>query len=128
MYYTYSNRTVTSAAAKSRLHIFAMKYRKFTARFIVLLVLMLGIVSVGAIVQANAGGVNAGTETVSAASSTPSVTSAAKVIVEQGDSLWTIASANAPKGTDVRSYIDRIKKMNQLKSSVLHEGQVLLLP
>lgn len=129
MYYTHPQRTLVSSAAKSRLHTSATTYRKFTARFIVLLVLMLILVSVGAIVQAHAGGASSATEvvTVKGAAQSPIVTTV-KIIVEQGDSLWTIAGEHAPKGTDVRSYIDQIKKVNQLKGSTLKEGQVLLLP
>jgi LysM repeat protein len=104
------------------------RYRKFAARFAIVFVLMLCIVSITAIVQANAGSANSGSEAGSAVHSASVPASAAKVIVEQGDSLWVIASAHAPKGTDVRSYIDSIKKLNQLKSSDLREGQVLLLP
>ncbi|OXM87915.1 LysM peptidoglycan-binding domain-containing protein [Paenibacillus rigui] len=50
------------------------------------------------------------------------------VEVVSGDTLWTIAETHAAKGQDIREYINRIKSLNHLKSSMLHEGQLLILP
>jgi nucleoid-associated protein YgaU len=50
------------------------------------------------------------------------------VEIEQGDTLWAIAVEHADKGQDVRKYINDLKLLNGLKSSVLHEGQILQLP
>ncbi|GIP32632.1 LysM peptidoglycan-binding domain-containing protein [Paenibacillus sp. J2TS4] len=51
-----------------------------------------------------------------------------EIDVAPGDTLWSIANKHAPEGEDVRAYLSKIKKMNQLKSVVLHEGQLLYLP
>jgi hypothetical protein len=49
------------------------------------------------------------------------------VVVEPGDSLWSIAEA-VSDGEDVRTVIDRIQELNGLEGSVLVPGQVLQLP
>jgi hypothetical protein len=51
-----------------------------------------------------------------------------EVTVVTGDTLWGIAKAHAPKNQDIREYIYRIQKVNGLKTSVLHNGQKLILP
>jgi hypothetical protein len=49
------------------------------------------------------------------------------VVVEPGDTLWSIASGVA--GTaDVREVVDRIQQLNDLHGTVLVPGQVLELP
>lgn len=48
--------------------------------------------------------------------------------VESGDTLWSIAKAYLPGNTDIRVYIADIKEMNDLKSSMLREGQTLQVP
>jgi hypothetical protein len=49
------------------------------------------------------------------------------VVVEPGDTLWSIASGVA--GTaDVREVVDRIQQLNDLRGTVLIPGQVLELP
>jgi LysM repeat protein len=50
------------------------------------------------------------------------------VDVEQGDTLWSIAQTYAPSGTDVRDYINHIKKLNELRTATLQVGQILELP
>ncbi|TBL80214.1 LysM peptidoglycan-binding domain-containing protein [Paenibacillus thalictri] len=50
------------------------------------------------------------------------------VSVEQGDTLWSIAAINKPQHQDIRLYIEEIKKLNGMKSSMLREGQSLQLP
>jgi nucleoid-associated protein YgaU len=49
------------------------------------------------------------------------------VVVEPGDTLWSIA-ASAADGDDVRDVVDRIQELNRLEGSGLVPGQVLLLP
>jgi len=49
------------------------------------------------------------------------------VVVEPGDTLWTIASAAAP-GTDPRATVDRIVSLNGLRGATVAPGQRLLLP
>ena len=49
------------------------------------------------------------------------------VIVEQGDTLWDLASEYNTEG-DIRQYIRKIEKANHLTSSMIFEGDVLKLP
>ncbi len=51
-----------------------------------------------------------------------------RLVVQNGDSLWSIASLYKPDKVDIRSYVLTIKKLNQLTSSMIEEGQVLHLP
>ena len=48
--------------------------------------------------------------------------------VQSGDTLWVIAGTMAKPSEDVRSVIGRIKELNDLSSSSIQQGQVLLLP
>ncbi|WP_433620178.1 LysM peptidoglycan-binding domain-containing protein [Paenibacillus cellulositrophicus] len=50
------------------------------------------------------------------------------VIVQQGDTLWGIASAHKPEDMDIRAYIMAVKKYNDLTSSEIQAGEVLALP
>jgi LysM domain len=51
------------------------------------------------------------------------------VVVEPGDTLWSIAAAAAvAEGEDVRAVVDRIQELNGLEGSGLVPGQVLQLP
>lgn len=50
------------------------------------------------------------------------------VQVEEGQSLWSIVSANAPAGTDVRDYLMLVQDVNGLDGTVIHPGQELALP
>jgi len=50
------------------------------------------------------------------------------VEVVSGDTLWTIAASHTAAGQDIREYISKMRTLNHLKSSVIYEGQVLLLP
>jgi LysM repeat protein len=50
------------------------------------------------------------------------------VVVEQGDSLWSIAASVAGEGDDVRAVVDRIQELNGLSGSAVLPGQVLELP
>ena len=47
-----------------------------------------------------------------------------EVIVQPGDTLWSIAQAQVPN-EDPRDVVDSIKKLNQLKSADIFPGQVL---
>ena len=49
-------------------------------------------------------------------------------IVDKGQSLWKIARIYVPADKDIRKYIFEIKLINQLETSILQEGQKLLLP
>jgi len=49
------------------------------------------------------------------------------VRVNHGDTLWEIAGKYRG-GTEIREYIYKIKKMNNLDSAVIYAGQTLKLP
>ncbi|WP_408892240.1 LysM peptidoglycan-binding domain-containing protein [Paenibacillus taichungensis] len=48
--------------------------------------------------------------------------------VSQGDTLWSISLEHKPETMDTRVYIEAIKKVNQLHSTSIQVGQVLILP
>jgi DNA-binding CsgD family transcriptional regulator len=48
--------------------------------------------------------------------------------VVSGDSLWDIAHAHVGSERDVRDLIEDIKRVNDLTSSVIVPGQVVLVP
>lgn len=50
------------------------------------------------------------------------------VDVVKGDTLLKIAREHAPKDANIHAYVDKIKKLNGLKSAMLREGQILELP
>lgn len=51
-----------------------------------------------------------------------------KVIVDNGDTLWGLAIAHAPRGTDVRDYLDKVLQKNGLTSALIYPGQEIILP
>lgn len=51
------------------------------------------------------------------------------IIVEEGESLWTIANYYLQEGdTDISNYIKEIKKVNCLTEDNIHAGQYLTVP
>ena len=52
---------------------------------------------------------------------------AEKVVVDEGDTLWGIATAVGGPG-ETRAVMYEIEQLNHLESSALVEGQVLLVP
>ena len=48
--------------------------------------------------------------------------------VQPGDTLWKIARMHLPDGMDIREFIFEIKKANDISTSIIHPGDVLLLP
>ncbi|GAB3322897.1 hypothetical protein GCM10027451_45980 [Geodermatophilus aquaeductus] len=50
------------------------------------------------------------------------------LVVEQGDTVWSIAGEVAGPGRDVRAVVDAIQELNDLEGSALVVGQVLRLP
>ncbi len=50
------------------------------------------------------------------------------VIVERGDTLWSIAKKFANPEQDVRNMIHIIRRVNKLDSAVIHPGDQLLIP
>lgn len=51
----------------------------------------------------------------------------APYVVEQGDCLWTIAQNNCPSGIDLESYLLRITEINNLSSSTIYPGEILVI-
>jgi LysM repeat protein len=49
-------------------------------------------------------------------------------VVVSGDTLWDIAVAAAPAGSDVRTIVEDLKRLNGLTSSLITPGQVLVVP
>lgn len=52
---------------------------------------------------------------------------AVEVVVEEGDSLWTLAGRHAP-GVDPREVVLRIRQLNGMRSNLIHPGQLVLIP
>ncbi len=48
--------------------------------------------------------------------------------VESGDTLWAIALEVGERDADVRRTVFDIRRLNGLSGSVIHPGQVLLVP
>jgi len=48
--------------------------------------------------------------------------------VKAEDTLWIIAAENISRNTDIREYIFNIKKINNLKDSLIYPGQELIIP
>jgi nucleoid-associated protein YgaU len=55
------------------------------------------------------------------------LTGADSVVVERGDTLWSIAASVAGED-DVRAVVDRIQQLNGLAGSTVVPGQVLEMP
>ncbi|MCG7378457.1 MULTISPECIES: cell division suppressor protein YneA [Paenibacillus] len=51
-----------------------------------------------------------------------------KIAVSEGDTLWSISVDYKPESMDTRVYIEAIKQVNQLQSTTIRAGQVLVLP
>lgn len=51
-----------------------------------------------------------------------------RVLVEQGVTLWTIATTYKPSDVSTREYVNYLMKVNQLESPNLQLGDVVLVP
>ncbi len=60
------------------------------------------------------------------AASEPSITMEHRV--RSGDTLWAIAQGFTSSGDDVRESVALIRELNELESSALHPGQILMIP
>lgn len=49
-------------------------------------------------------------------------------VVEPGDTLWDLAAGVTVAGSDVRATLADIREVNDLSSSMIQPGQILLLP
>lgn len=50
------------------------------------------------------------------------------VTVQSGDTLWEIAETYLPQGSDIRSFVWELKKINRLESGEVFKNQVLQIP
>ena len=53
------------------------------------------------------------------------VKSYAQIMVEDGDSLWSIANRYTPEGYDVKDYMDELKQLNHIENDVILAGYTL---
>jgi len=51
-----------------------------------------------------------------------------QIVVLPGDTLWNIAEEHAPRGSNIRQYIQKLKRVNGLDGSSIQAGQILILP
>jgi len=51
----------------------------------------------------------------------------AEVVVQPGDTLWSIAARGLPQ-QDPRSAVDQVQRLNRLKTPTVVPGQKLVLP
>jgi nucleoid-associated protein YgaU len=63
-----------------------------------------------------------------AATATPAYVPTRTVVVHQGDTLWSIATALDSDGADVAETVDRIRRINGLESSALMPGDLIEVP
>lgn len=91
-------------------------------------VLLLAAVAAGllllAVARASAHGAAAGSSAGSSAGGTGSMPVAGSVMVQPGDTLWSIAQRIAPQ-RDPRQVVDKLRSLNQLHSVSLTPGQTL---
>lgn len=50
------------------------------------------------------------------------------VMVQKGDTLWSIAKTHRGRGEDIRYMVYKITKTNQLTDSMIYPGQGLIIP
>ncbi|MGH2700059.1 MAG: LysM peptidoglycan-binding domain-containing protein [Actinomycetota bacterium] len=50
-----------------------------------------------------------------------------KVVLQPGETLWSVATEYAPAGVDPRAYVDALEQLNDLKGAV-RAGMQLTLP
>ena len=48
--------------------------------------------------------------------------------VETGDTLWSIAAEYKPEGRRMDEFVYEIKKLNDLESSLIFAGEILMIP
>lgn len=51
-----------------------------------------------------------------------------KIIVDRGDTLWTIAKNNKKNGEDIREIIHNIKEINDMDSVLIKPGDIIRVP
>lgn len=50
------------------------------------------------------------------------------VLIDSGDTLWSIAAENKTSGMDTEDVVEEIKKMNGLRSDSITAGNYLIVP
>lgn len=50
------------------------------------------------------------------------------VMISGGDTLWDIALRHKTQNEDIRKFIYKIKKLNNMQSSSIYEGDLLKIP
>ena len=51
-----------------------------------------------------------------------------KVVVLPGDTLWDICEENLPANEDLRNYIYKVKRVNEMDTMEIYAGQEIILP
>lgn len=54
--------------------------------------------------------------------------SVSEVVVASGDTLWSIACEHNSNDEDIRRFVDRIVKYNNLESAGIRAGDILYIP
>ncbi|MFD1906247.1 LysM peptidoglycan-binding domain-containing protein [Paenibacillus rhizoplanae] len=49
-----------------------------------------------------------------------------RIVVERGDTLWSLALSNKPEDMKTAVYIEGIMKTNHLENSVIKAGDILI--
>ena len=89
--------------------------RRMSARSRALLIISTVVVGLVLLLASTVEAGGGGTETVS-------------YRVRGGDTLWEIAKAHGDDGADPRPGVETIRRLNDLETSVIHPGQVILVP
>lgn len=48
--------------------------------------------------------------------------------IEEGDSLWSIASEYKSQATDIKHYMNTIRELNNIQGSVIYASEYLIIP
>ena len=73
-------------------------------------------------------GLFAGSGVVHALQSSNSEAEIHRVVVSEGDTLWSIAERNKPSDADTRIFLAGIQQKNDLNGSEIYAGDELILP
>lgn len=49
-------------------------------------------------------------------------------VVKKGDTLWSISNKTGFENVDTRVIVDRIQQLNNLDSTVIYSGDILIIP
>lgn len=51
-----------------------------------------------------------------------------EIVVEPGDTIWTIAEKHCSPEENIRNFVFTIREVNEIDGAVIHPGQKLLVP